>query len=90
MLIFQGEGDNYTFTYVFITLEWKIRVRSNNCLAMNVNHVQWENDSLVFYFVKTKGDRLGEKAGMRCTRSFAGFHLSERVVTTHSLTCFSR
>ena len=30
---------------------------------MNVNHVQWENDSLVFYFVKTKGDQLGEKAG---------------------------
>ena len=30
---------------------------------MNANHVQWENDSLVFYFVKTKGDQLEDKSG---------------------------
>ena len=30
---------------------------------MNVNHVQLENDNLVFYFVKTKGDQLGDKSG---------------------------
>ena len=29
---------------------------------MNVNHVQWENDSLVFYFAKTKGDHFGDKS----------------------------
>ena len=62
-LLFQGEGDEYTFTYVFITLEWKLLLRSNNCLAININHAQWENDSLVFYFVKTKGYQLGENAG---------------------------
>ena len=30
---------------------------------MNVNHVQWENDILVFYFAKTKGDQSGDKSG---------------------------
>ena len=30
---------------------------------MNVNHVQWENDILVFYFTKTKGDQSGDKSG---------------------------
>ena len=30
---------------------------------MNENHVQWENDSLVFYFVKTKSDQLGDQSG---------------------------
>ena len=30
---------------------------------MNKNHVQWENDSLVFYFSKTKGDQSVDKSG---------------------------
>ena len=30
---------------------------------MNVNHVQWDNDSLVFYFSKTKGEKSGDKSG---------------------------
>ena len=30
---------------------------------MKVNYVQWENDSLVFYFTKTKGDQSGDNSG---------------------------
>ena len=33
---------------------------------MNVNHVQWENDSLVFYFSKMKGDQSGDNSGDTC------------------------
>ena len=62
-LLFEGEGYDYTFAHVFLTLEWNLLARSNNCLAMNVNHVQWENDRLVFYFDKTKGDQSGDKSG---------------------------
>ena len=38
-------------------------MESDNYLIMNVNHVQWENDSLVLYFSKTKGDQSGDKSG---------------------------
>ena len=48
---------------MFLTLEWNLLARSDNCLTMNVNNVQWENDSLVFYFSKKKGDQSGEKSG---------------------------
>ena len=30
---------------------------------MNVNYLQWDNDSLVLYFSKTKGDQSGDKSG---------------------------
>ena len=30
---------------------------------MNVNHFQWDNDSLVFYFSKTKDEHSGDKSG---------------------------
>ena len=62
-MLFEGEGDEYAFVHVFIMLEWNLLARSDNCLTMNVNHVQWDNDSLVFYFSKTKGDQSGDKSG---------------------------
>ena len=37
-LLFEGEGDDYAFTHVFLTLECNLLARSNKCLAMNVNH----------------------------------------------------
>ena len=61
--LFEGEGDDYAFAHVFLTLEWNLLARSDYCLTMNVNHVQWENDSLVFYFSNTKGDQSGDKSG---------------------------
>ena len=39
-LLFEEEGDDYTFAHVFLTLEWNLLAQINNCLAMNVNHVQ--------------------------------------------------
>ena len=60
-LLFDGEGDDYAFTHMFLTLDWNLLARIDNCLTMNVNNVQWENDSLVFYFSKTKGYQLGDK-----------------------------
>ena len=61
--LFEGEGDDYAFAHVFLMLEWNLLARRNNCLAMNVNHSQWYNDSLVFYFSKTKGEHSGDKSG---------------------------
>ena len=55
-LLFEGENDDCAFAHMFLTLEWNLFARIDNCLAMNVNHVQWENDSMVFYFAETKGD----------------------------------
>ena len=62
-LLSEGEGDDYALAHVFITLEWNLLARSDKFLTMNVNHVQWDNDSLVFYFSKTKGDQSGYKPG---------------------------
>ena len=53
-LLFEGEGDDYAFTHLFLTLEWNLLAQSDNCLDMNVSHVQWENDILVFNFAKNE------------------------------------
>ena len=34
--------------------------RSNNCVNMNVNHIQWRSDSLVYYFGTSKGNQTGD------------------------------
>ena len=51
---------------MFLTLERNFLARSDDCLVVNVNHVWWENDSLVLYFAKTKGDRPVDKSGDPC------------------------
>ena len=61
--LFEGEGDDYAFAHVFLTLEYYLLAQSDNCLAMIVNHVQWDNDSLVFNFSKMKGHHSGDKSG---------------------------
>ena len=48
---------------MFLKLDWNLLARSNNCLTMNVNYLQWDNDSLVLYFSKTKGDQSVDKSG---------------------------
>ena len=30
--------------------------RSDNICKAHINHITWDNDSLVFYFIKSKGD----------------------------------
>ena len=35
----------------------------DNGLAMNVNHVQWDNDSMVFYFDIERGEQSVDKSG---------------------------
>ena len=35
---------------------------SDNCLNMHVSHVQWYEDSLLFFFGKSKTNPTGEKS----------------------------
>ena len=62
-LLFEGQGDDYAFYHMFLKLDWNLLARSNNCLTMNVNDLQWDNDSLVLYCSKTKGDQQVDKSG---------------------------
>mmetsp|Transcript_2437 Transcript_2437/g.2289 ORF Transcript_2437/g.2289 Transcript_2437/m.2289 type:complete len:93 (+) Transcript_2437:76-354(+) len=39
-LIYKEEGDDYAFANTFLTLEWNLLARSENCLSMNVSHIQ--------------------------------------------------
>ena len=58
-----GEGkSDYLFAHAFLTLEWNLMARSDNCLNMHVSHVQWYEDSLLFFFGKSKTNPTGEKS----------------------------
>ena len=44
-------------THCFLVLEWNLMARSDNICARHINHVTWDDDSLVFYSMKGKGDQ---------------------------------
>ena len=40
-VLHQGEGQDFLFDYAFSTMEWILMARSNNCVNMNIKHIQW-------------------------------------------------
>jgi len=48
------------FCHLFLVIEWNLMARSENCIQMSLTHIQWRNDSLVFFFGKTKSNQEGD------------------------------
>ena len=63
-LLFKAGGSENIFAHCFLVLEWNLMARADNIVYTHVAHMEWQDDSLVFYFAKTKGDQEGvnEKA----------------------------
>ena len=61
-ILWSGDDDEYLFAHAFLTMEWNLMARSDNCLNMNINHVQWKDDCLIFFFAKSKGNQGGENS----------------------------
>jgi len=59
-ILFKSDDDDYLFAHTFLTMEWNLLARSDNCFTMHVKHVEFKNDSLLFFFGKSKGNQLGE------------------------------
>ena len=60
--LMESDASEALFAHCFLTMEWNLMARSDNCNMMHVSHVEWRQDCLVFFFGKTKGDQLGEKS----------------------------
>ena len=53
-LMFVGGDDEYLFSHAFITIEWNLMARSDNFMNMHLNHAQWQDYCLLFFFGKYK------------------------------------
>ena len=47
------------FTYCYMVLRWNLMPRSDNICATHINHITWDDDSLVFYVMQSKRDQEG-------------------------------
>jgi hypothetical protein len=64
-LFLKEEGEEFIFARCFLALEWNLMARSENIVHANVLHISWDNDCLVFRFVKTKSDQTGRNKDQR-------------------------
>ena len=39
--LYNGKGDDHLFAHAFLTTEWNLMARSDNCINMHVQHIQW-------------------------------------------------
>ena len=56
----KSEDIENVFCHLFLVLEWNLTARSDNCLQMSLTHIQWRNDSLIFFFGKSKRNQEGD------------------------------
>lgn len=54
-----GDAED-VFCHLFLVLEWNLMARSENCLQMSLTHIQWRNDSLIFFWGKSKRNQEGD------------------------------
>ena len=48
--LYKGDDDEYLFAHEFLIMEWNLMAGADNCINMHVNHVQWQDDCLLFFF----------------------------------------
>ena len=60
--LYNGKGDDHLFAHALLTMEWNLMARSNNCVNMHVQHIQWRSDSLIYYFGTLKSNQMGDRA----------------------------
>ena len=47
-------------THVFLTLDWTLIKRGENCMSAKIKYISFTDDCLVFQFAKSKGMQKGE------------------------------
>ena len=47
-ILYYGEDHECLFAHAFLTMEWNLMARSDNCVSTSINHVQWQDGSLLF------------------------------------------
>ena len=60
--LYNGKGDEHLFSHALFTMEWNLMARSDNCINIHVQNIQWRLDSLIFYFETSKGNHTGNRS----------------------------
>ena len=59
-VLHQGEVEEFLFVHAFLTMEWNLMTRSDNCVNMHIRHIQWRSDCLILYLGTSKGNQTEE------------------------------
>ena len=59
-VLYKSSKADHIFCHLMLVLEWNLMARSDNVLKMMLTHVEWRNDSLVFFFGKSKSNQEGD------------------------------
>ena len=79
-ILFESDDDDYLFAHTFLTMEWNLLARSNNSFTLRVQHIEFKNDSLLFFLQNQKAINLvklprslGMSTATQNTHSFAQY-----------------
>ena len=60
--LLESDQADTLFAHTYLVLEWNLMARAHMIAGMDVAHVEWGQDSLLFFFGKSKRNQTGEDA----------------------------
>ena len=49
-ILFESDDDYYLFAHAFLTMEWNLLARSDNCFTIHVKHIEFKMTHFSFFF----------------------------------------
>ena len=86
-LMLREEGPEFLFARAFLILEWNLMARAENVVHAHILHVLWEDDAIVFRFVKSKADQTGRNRD-QAWHVYANPHMPE-ICPVLALACYA-
>ena len=86
-LMLKEEGPEFLFARAFLILEWNLMARAENVVHAHILHVLWEDDAIVFRFVKSKADQTGRNRD-QAWHVYANPHMPE-ICPVLALACYA-
>ena len=60
--LLESDQADTLFAHTYLVLEWNLMARAHMIADMDVAHIEWGQDSLIFFFGKSKRNQTGEDA----------------------------
>lgn len=58
--LFESADQDSLFAHTFLVLEWNLMARAHSVADLDIAHIEWRQDCLLFFFGKSKGNQTGE------------------------------
>jgi hypothetical protein len=88
-LFLKEEEEEFIFAQrSFLWIEWNLMARSKNVVNVQIFHVEWNADCIIFWFIKSKGDQTEQNSDQERHMYANPHHPHTKICPLLALVCY--